>query len=446
MTISTKTFLSFVIFTFMPITFSSCTLLDDSSELSRRCEDNTSCETGHTCLSGICQYVSNVQIEIAGYYNDTNYKQCRENQSVLRMSLLFSQPNSHIFPGIDITKDDIYFTNSKIYPLDELANNITCSDPSQCPSFDFECKDLAPSDNDPSKVCIKTDVDIPLDPAQEVIFKSDSREKAIAIVMDYSGSLNGIDELGYDPAQRTDWRDIRISVALAFVAHMAEKAEKNYQEAYVSLFSFQKEGYFGVEQVVPFTQNRAALEEGIRSLGTSEDGKSPMFEAIEKAANGQGDVKGLRDQDDRERYMIVFTDGMSDGSTDSSLESAIEALTEDDSITFFIVHLDSNDVPDTQIGPNEEFKRMACEAGGYYYYTKEPKNLDKNFGTISKAIEGTWDITINIPGLHTLPPGLYAVETQIEVLSGLITQLFTYGYDENNGTYLDNRIMVRVVD
>ena len=398
------------------------------------------------------------KVEIAGYYNDVSYNQCAESQSVLRVSLLLLDQAAHqilpqdrldqmiVEPGVNFTKDNIQFVNSKIYPLDEFANNINCSDVFQCPSSDFECKNPDQSDNDPSSVCIQTGVDIPLDPAQEIVFRTDSRQKSIAMVMDYSGSLNGVDETGYDPDKRTDWRDMRISAALAFVRLMDEKAAKNYREAYVSLFSFQKEGYFGVEQPVPFTQNRGVLEEGIRTLGTSEEGKSPLFEAIEKAANGQGDVKGLRDQGDRERYMIVFTDGLSDGSTDSSLEDAISALTEDDSITFFIVHLDSSDVPGAQIGPNEDFKRMACEAGGYYYYTKEPANLDKIFRTISTAIEGTWDITINIPRLNTLPSGLYAVETQIEVFLGsLITQSFTYEYDENGGGFRDNRIIVRVI-
>lgn len=62
-------------------------------------------------------------------------------------------------------------------------------------------------------------------------------------------------------------------------------------------------------------------------------------------------------------------------------------------------------------------------------------------------IASFWEITIDIPQLNNLPLGLYAVETQIEVLLDiLITQSFTYEYDKHSGRYLDNRIMMRVFE
>ena len=50
-----------------------CVLLDDSSELSRRCENNNSCKSNYECQSRICQYVGGLE--------DTNFDSIEEIES-----------------------------------------------------------------------------------------------------------------------------------------------------------------------------------------------------------------------------------------------------------------------------------------------------------------------------------------------------------------------------
>ena len=76
-----------------------------------------------------------------------------------------------------------------------------------------ECADPHPWYTDP--VCHMRDIDVQVDHNQEIVFRSGTRQKAITLVMDFSGSLSGkdVDTGIIDPEKATDPDDIRISAA-----------------------------------------------------------------------------------------------------------------------------------------------------------------------------------------------------------------------------------------
>ena len=354
-------------------------------------------------------------------------------------------PNERVGNGIlhitgqelNFHSDHVEFSNqSVLYPSpdQECGGNDDCTAP-------FTCEAINPFNEASSRrIC---GIPIVIETFQEEVrFDDGSDAKRIAVVMDYSQTLEGLNPDGsYNATRSTDPQNKRISAAQAFIlgfrrSHFAESSR-------MCVVSFGGEGRAAVNfrpdpsscMSVNFDQ---ALTQ-VSQMTVGEVGKSPIWSAVletidQQLAGASGD-----------KIMVLFTDGLDDGSLTDTFEDALAAAV-DNNVTVHIVQLDNPPPEDEEgtgpkpyIGPEDQFARLACETGGSFQYAQAPEDLRPLFSALATSVSARYEASLQVGQLSSteIEPGRYRIATAMDITVLGERRSFQFAGDQTDVTSVD---------
>jgi hypothetical protein len=230
---------------------------------------------------------------------------------------------------------------------------------------------------------------------------------AVAILMDNSRSLAGFDESTGTRIPLTDPNDDRIAGAQNFVSTGLLPAA-----GLATVIAFHGDGSGGVDaklRRIPaeqpssswFTSNTSLLSDKLAELRNEEDGKTPLYDAIDLGA------RALRTLSAPYRpMMLLFSDGPDNSSNPVTFEGAMSALTGTPQVPLFAIGLGS------LLGEGESRLRdLTCATDPKGLYLKAPlaRDLQKRFEQARVLITGYWRATLNLTLPAGLPSGTHSV-------------------------------------
>ena len=242
--------------------------------------------------------------------------------------------------------------------------------------------------------------------------------RAIALAMDNSGSLAGLDDDGNRATwPMTDPQDKRIAAAKEFVGDALGSQDR------ISLYAFHgaSTNQTRVRQVVGFTANRSLLQSSLENLTTQEKDGTPLYDAIVDASTA------LRTQSQASsRSLVLFVDGKDSTST-NTLGSAANAIANDPKIPTFSITLDSAveeaNKPDLSFHQNLACSTAHADAAqnkkGLLISVEppheDPDGLDRAFKIMSFLTIGYYDQAVSINGLSGLGSGTHTITAKLYV-------------------------------
>ncbi len=290
----------------------------------------------------------------------------------------------------------------------------------------------------------------------------DSQPRAVAVLMDNSGTLKGRGpDCVPEPSEATDrtpggTEDSRIAAAKDFVFALDSGRDL------VGLYTFDTAGSSGVQSVTEVEMNAAGTRGFVSNLPGVEDailelGKrvacgpgSPVWDAVVRGADDLREITASRRLNP---VIVLFTDGPPDAS-DAQLSDAIEAVVADpakaeDDIPVFVVHLDNVGVMDTPAGRYKPYEKLACVSGGAYFRLEDPSKLSQLFTLhLPYATAGHYRLGTSYEELtlgDEFPSGAcYAIRTDLKLKVGRTEKILTLDIraSRGKGAEFDTRIHV----
>lgn len=325
-----------------------------------------------------------------------------------------------------------------------------CSTDADCPSG-FECNPLDSTSS--LKLCSEsTDVTVKAGSLAFLSPPDDNALRALSIIMDNSGSINGKGVTEDDSTVRinraTDPFDARIAASKLFFLNLQNQSYK--ASTIISVWSFRGETASGVTPHTgdpaagnPFVVNTQVANNALDQINQASDfGRSNVFIALEEVANNGIELGITRS---RAWTIVLFTDGPDDSVVvdpdeeedtrefarmqwQSNFQRALDAAVEAGA-TVHIIHLDKalgadgmselkpdpeNAMPfsrDAQgrFGPLAEYAQITCATGGNYIYVRDPAALNEKFDLLTDMLGGMWKVDVSIDTLAraTVPNGPY---------------------------------------
>jgi len=325
-----------------------------------------------------------------------------------------------------------------------------CSTDDDCPTG-FECTPI--DSNSPQKMCSEpTDVTVKAGSLAFLSPPDDNTLRALTVIMDNSGSINGKGVTEDDSTVRidraTDPFDRRIAASKLFFLNLKNQSYK--ASTIISVWSFRGETASGVTPHTgspaagnPFVVNSDVANSALEQISQASDfGRSNVFVALEEVANNGIELGITRS---RNWTIVLFVDGPDDSVVvdpdedeatrdfarqqwRSNYERALAAVT-DAGATVHIIHLDKglganglavlkpdpeNAMPfprdaDGRFGPLEEYAQITCATGGNYIYVRDPSALNEKFDILTDIIGGLWKVDVSIDTLArtSIPNGAY---------------------------------------
>ncbi len=232
-----------------------------------------------------------------------------------------------------------------------------------------------------------------------------------AFLMDQSGSITD-----------TDPQDARIAAAKIFMKNLGQGDE-------VALLAFSSSYATDVESWVDnsgdeFTTMPDAFDGSLDTLGTSEGGETPLYDAIIKAVDYT-----VMHANNTNRVVIVFTDG-EDNDSSNLLDDAVNAAN-NNSVKLHTVALSSG--VDLTV-----LTRLALETGGFLSKADDANRLISYYGALGSYLSGAgmyyrtaW--RLNLTGSNTtwtLRPGVSVLwDIAIDAPGGVIKLPFRISFD-----------------
>jgi hypothetical protein len=332
-----------------------------------------------------------------------------------------------------------------------------CETASDCPGG-FGCEEFDGTD---VKFCTRDTTVQPIRGSLDFISPDTTAPRAIALVMDNSGSLfgKGVTEAdGIVVGDRaTDKFQKRIAAAKAFLINLKNKAYK--ENTVLALWSFTGESQLSVvpqtgnidaSPVKPYVLSVDVVRNAVQDLALESNfGRSNVYDALTVVAENMTEIKLVPS---RKATIILFTDGPDDSVTtfDQATEADIEAARERARNKFqgaldaleeagaevIIIHLDHGIGPEGlaklapdpinvmpvprdaegRTGPLPEFADIACRTGGHYLYATDAEGLAEHFNTITHVLGGTWKIDVGVETLDNIDyNGPYKISGTLDV-------------------------------
>lgn len=335
--------------------------------------------------------------------------------------------------GVDanFTSEDLEFSNqSMLYP----SPDVECSE-CQAP---FSCQPINPFNPGSSRqVCGMPLTIIPFQ--GNVHFDAGSDTKNIALVMDYSQTLEGVAEDGsFDASRSTDPQDKRISSAMSFVSRF--RNTRFGEDSRMCVVSFGGEGRAAVNfRPDPNSCMSGNYDQALSSvspMGVGETGKSPVWSAIIETIEQQLSTAS------GDRVMVLFTDGLDDGSLTDNFDAALSAAVGNE-VTVHVVQLDNppraEDGTRPYLGPEDEYARLACSTGGSFQYARAPEDLRPMFTALATNVAASYETELQLGALSQadVPAGRYRVATAMSVNLLGESHTFQFAGDQTDATSND---------
>ena len=354
-------------------------------------------------------------------------------------------PNERVGDGIlhiegveqNFDSEDIEFSNqSVLYPSpdQECVGNDDCDAP-------FTCEAINPFNPTSSRrIC---GIPIAIETFQESVqFDDGSDRKNIAIVMDYSQTLEGMKPDGsYDASRSTDPQNKRISAAQAFILRFRSSAFA--EDSRMCVVSFGGEGraavFFRPDPTSCMSGNFDQALAQVSQMTVGENGVSPIWSALLETIEQQFvSASG-------NKIIVLFTDGLDDGSLTDTFEDALAAAV-DNNVTVHVVQLD-NPPPEDEagtgprpyIGPEDQLARLACDTGGSFQYAQAPEDLRPLFSALATSVSARYEASLQIGQLTAadIVPGRYRVATAFTINLLGERRSFQFAGDQTDVTSVD---------
>jgi hypothetical protein len=200
---------------------------------------------------------------------------------------------------------------------------------------------------------------------------------SVAILIDESKFI------GEGPGAQ-DPGDDRHFAAKAFI----EALQVRFPGVEVAVYAFGGDGEDGVRREQGYTRILEPVKDLVLSLGGTEGGERPMYDAMVIAA------RDLR-ADGRTNSVLAVITGGPDTSSASSADDVVRELSE---TPVFFVHL-GGIVSGNGTLPADELINIACRTTGNYYYELSTALLRKSVVYIADIIDGVWTLEIEAEGL-----------------------------------------------
>ena len=360
-------------------------------------------------------------------------------------------PNERVGDGIlhidgieqNFSSEDIDFSNqSVLYPSpdQECAGDGDCTAP-------FTCEAVNPFNPSSSRqVC---GIPIVIETFQESVqFDDGSDRKNIAIVMDYSQTLEGVAIDGsFDASRSTDPQNKRISAAQAFI--LGFRRSDFAEDSRLCVVRFGGEG----RAAVNFRPDPSSCLSGnyeqaltqVSQMTVGEVGASPIWSALLETIDQQ--LAGASGN----KIIVLFTDGLDDGSLTDTFDDALNAAL-DANVTVHVVQLDNpppnaDGEPKPYIGPEDQLSRLACATGGSFQYAQAPEDLRPLFSALSTNVAARYEASLQIGQLSVadMEPGRYRVATAVTINVLGERRSFQFAGDQTDSTsndIVDRRLTV----
>lgn len=332
-----------------------------------------------------------------------------------------------------------------------------CEDTGDCASG-FGCEEFEGAD---VKLCTRDTTIQTIRGSLDFISPPADAPRAIAIVMDNSGSLFGKGVSDQDSTvvsdRATDRIKNRIAAAKAFLINLKNKSYK--ENTVLALWSFTGESQLSVraetgsidsDPVKPYVLSVDVVRNALQDLALESNfGRSNVYDALTVVAENMNDIQLVPS---RQATIILFTDGPDDSVTTfegadeadisaardrarAKYEGALDAL-ETAGAQVIIVHLDHGIGPDGlaalapdpinampvprdangRTGPLAEYGDIACRTGGYYLYATDAHGLTEQFNTITALLGGTWKVDVGLETVENIDfNGPYKVSGVLDV-------------------------------
>lgn len=376
-------------------------------------------------------------------------------------------------PGGGSCIDGEYCSLSSAGEFEQCSTNNQCASGFECLPLDTGVSSVGGVDPANTRYCSReTPLAIApgsLDFLSPEAAGSSETPRAIAIVMDNSGSLSGRGVVQDDSTVKiqraTDPNNIRLSSAKAFLLTLSNQSFK--ENAVVSIWSYSGESELGVRPLTgsigdtppnPYVTDFSVARRTLDDLGLDQRfGRSNVFLALKSVADNMvalcdSNPRCTSLSDLRDTSIVLFTDGPDDSvivtpGTDeaeyelrrrdweANLQAAIDALSAAGP-RVYIIHLDAAVnaeglqliEPDPQnarpyfrdnqgrFGPIEEYSQIACATGGQYIYVADPFALNFYFDLMSGLNGGTWKVDAGVEALGSVRDNnAYRMSAEVQV-------------------------------
>lgn len=255
---------------------------------------------------------------------------------------------------------------------------------------DFVSEDVqlfAPGAPAPALATARSVTDAVFDPV------NDARPLAVALAIDQSGSMVS------PPATASDPGDERITQSQAFVDRLGGGSV-------ASVFEFHG-GAGGVGLVVDWTDDKAALKDGLDSLRTGEGGMTPLYDAMIATVSAAGTRSP-----ELVRAAIVLTDGLDNTSTATPADVILLARGLD--VPVFAIGLGNPATPGSI--DQATLSAIAGQTGGAFYFAEDPAALESVFGSLTEVLRSSYRVEV---AFEVDPPlssaGTYTVTGKLRV-------------------------------
>jgi hypothetical protein len=315
--------------------------------------------------------------------------------------------------GRNFISEDIEFFQSFLFPSPDIdcSSDDDCSDP-------YSCEPINPFNPDGARFGCGMSIEVETFQGNVRFDEGSSEIKTIALLMDYSGSLEGTCEDGrFCPHLSTDRNDQRISAAQTFVLKFSRGGfADDSRMCVVSLGGDGRAAVNFLETVDNcLTGDYNSVRDRVNTLAIGETGRSPVWSAVLETVLQQLDgTQG-------DRHIVLFTDGVDDGSLADTFEDARAAALDAD-VQVHVLQLDNPpEDEETEIvphlGPIDEYIQIACETGGSYQYAQGPEDLRTMFQNLAVTIGASYEIRAQVAATagDNIDPGCYRVATGVRI-------------------------------
>jgi len=296
------------------------------------------------------------------------------------------------------------------------------------------------------------------------VSSGDRKPRAIALIIDNSGSNAGMNSDGEYTETPTDAPKARLTAAVSLLRAL-EPGDR------VGVFALSGTGESGVRFVseqfgeeaglagggfYSGSEGHAVVEDSIDWLDGHEQGGTPVWDAIEIAAQALHDMDGAADY---APSIVLITDGYRSQDLADPVAAREEygpLATSDDALAalrdapapVFIAHLENSLAVRQVLGRDARLEEVACASGGAYYRMERPDDLKTPFQVfLSHLTRGYYRLQIGYEALsgRSFPPGEdYAItgSAKVNLGGGMNPVRFQLSRGTLQGRIFDSRVFV----
>lgn len=207
---------------------------------------------------------------------------------------------------------------------------------------------------------------------------NDVKPLSVAIAIDQSGSMISPPESASDPA------DERVNQTQAFVQRLNPGSEGAVYEFHGA------QG--GVNLIVDWTGDKAALHDALDTLRTGEGGNTPLYDAMVAAVN----AASTRSTENL-RAAIVLTDGLDN--TSAATPADVILLARNLEIPVFNIGLGNPATPGSI--DQATLSDISSQTGGVFYFAEDASALDSVFASLTEVLRSSYRVEV---GFQIDPP------------------------------------------